>query len=215
MKTSHKILIGGYTVIAVLVIIVLMHIAVGTNDPYEDYQAPHAADVPSVSYTEYKLSPDICQRLLGVTPEDFFSQPYPFSWTEDFRTYSKLDENGNLILRLNEQQKRDWRNQYTDEIAVAKTHGIKISADYTYMTTWSYMETIDSDITASILALRGLEINQLLNGQDPAELQITFVVMDAGTQTPVYTALWPIDEVKYTSGEYKLSSITQGSVTGT
>ena len=211
MKTSYKVLIVSYAIIIVLVIAIFIHIAVGRYDPYEDYQAPQAADVPSVSYTEYQLPTDICEQLFAVTPEEFFKQPLDFSWTEDFRTYSKLNKKGYLVLRLNEQQKEDWRQRYAVRIGVAKSREIEISSDYTRMTTWSYAETIDSDITAAFLAMDGLIINQLLDGQDPVALQVTFTVMDAGTQCPVYSVLWPMEEARYTFNEYKLSSMTQGN----
>ncbi len=206
MHISHKTFIGA--LLFVIAFIVVLFIGANTYEkPEEIYVAPHSEDLPGVTYTEYRMSSDTCVLSFGRPADEFFSRPYDFSWTEDFRTYSRLEDNGDLLLRLNEQQKNDWWNHYNEAIQLVKDRGVEVASDYTKVTLRGYKETIASMMMPVIFAMRGFHVRQVLNGTEADEVQIEVVVIDAGTDDVVYSVVQPQEPLHYSHEGYGLSSI--------
>ena len=206
MHISHKTFIGA--LLFVIAFIVVLFIGANTYEkPEEIYVAPHSEDLPGVTYTEYRMSSDTCVLLFGRPADEFFSRPYDFSWTEDFRTYSRLEDNGDLMLRLNDQQKNDWWERHGKEINQANDVGVEISSNYTKITLRGYKETMGTLVHAAIVSLRGLHVRQVLNGTQPGQTKVEIVVIDAGTDDIVYSVVDPQEKLHYSYEEYGLSSI--------
>jgi len=207
MRPAYKLL--AFAWIALVVAIVSVFIIANMDEPVEEstYVAPHSVDRPGVTYTEYRMSNDTCSVLFACSVEEFFGEPYDFSWTEDFRTYSRKGENGDLLLRLNDQQKKDWIARYSKAIKRARDVGVEFSDDYTKITLRGYKETMGKLVHTCMWSSTGALVQQVVAGTEPDKAQIQVVVIDAVTNDVVYSILCPQEPFFYSYDAYGLNSI--------
>ena len=140
--------------------------------------------------------------MFSQKPKEFIKKADNWaSWTDDFCISAKVDAQGNLLLTLNQEQKNAWRFHFSSDIDKAKeSDGIVISEDYTQ---FSYSQTQKTEVALDVMlfynAFHGCFVNQLLNGVDPENMYIDFVVFERNTNEVLYQAKWPEEEVQFES----------------
>lgn len=88
-KSKKKIYILGLFVLIIVVCLIVFH----------------------SNYNVYKLSPAVCNTVLGVSPGDFvFSQGQNTLLVNEY-TYATMDGDGNLILILTNNERDDWKSR--------------------------------------------------------------------------------------------------------
>lgn len=146
--------------------------------------------------TTYTIPPKTCVALFGETPKEFAKNPNDWDTWEDFCVDSKVNNAGNLELKLSDKQKATWKNFYESHLQDAKKlEGIYISDDYTKMSVALTSKTALEQTSASIMAFKGCFVNQLLNGKDPETMFIDITFTDAETGSTIAHANWPDEEI--------------------
>ncbi len=149
-----------------------------------------------VQATTYIIPTKTCVALFGETPEKFSKDPNDWDTWEDFCVDSKVDNAGNLVLELSEEQEASWKKFYESHIEYAKKlEGVYISDDYTKMSVAVTGKTALKQTSASVMAFKGCFVNQLLNGNDPETMFIDITFTDAETGTTIVHANWPDEEI--------------------
>ncbi len=154
-------------------------------------------DIAEQTLTTYVIPPKIAKALTTKEPEEFVKMETPMSGvSSNFCTSAEVDENGYLVLALNEKQKRDWADFAMELINDAKeVKDIEISSDYTKVTVkWS--ASADNSITSLYATIECLTM-QLLNGKDPETLQVEYTVIDKYTDEILLHAIHPYDKTSY------------------
>ena len=65
----------------------------------------------NMNYTTYKLSPSVCNVILGVTPSNFVDNQGQDTLLKNGYTYAKIDKDGNLILILSKSEENAWKSR--------------------------------------------------------------------------------------------------------
>lgn len=159
--------------------------------------------------TTYVLPPEISLAIFGCEPSEFaYWELDIYSSTEDFREKAFVDVEGNLVLRLNEQQKEAFRNKNWG-ISVdylRKSENIQIAKDYTQVTILGYKETIVEDLTNIAFGYSSFLIEQLLTGKEPSTISVEFIIKDGVTGKTVYSVVAPGEAFSFGSKDYEFSS---------
>ncbi len=147
----------------------------------------------------YKLSPKISNIVTGYTPREFHELRGKDTALENNFTYSKVDGDGNLILILTDNEKRNWEKQTdTPMLNIAREAGnIEISPDYTQCTIRCYRETVTDDLISFVVVLPECVFFQVLNGQDSNNIKVTCQIFDANTGQLKYSAVYPDEEIEF------------------
>lgn len=163
-------------------------------------------DIAEQTLTTYVIPPKIAKALTTKEPEEFVKMETPMSGvSSNFCTSAEVDENGYLVLTLNEKQKQDWVDFEMKFINDAKASNVDISSDYTKMIVkWS--ASFDNSIS-SLLALGGCLTMQLLDGLEPETLQVEYMVVDNNSGDVLLQAFWPYDKIDYgvKDGEFHIN----------
>lgn len=149
----------------------------------------------------YEIPADLCVPILHVSAEDFFTRYCDYYDTlGDFRVYSKIDREGNLILRMTEEQRKgviEYEHDGWDETGsigvddLSEIEGIEVAPDLTSVTVSCYKDNaIDQYFTAR-LGSWGIPAIQLLSGAEPEEIKLDIILKDAVTGEVVHTRSWP------------------------
>lgn len=150
--------------------------------------------------TEYKIPSNITYAMWGLTPEEFFkSENFYFGLyddTEDFRKRAKIDQDGNLILRLTADQQAVWTSYAYTSVEDAEEASINVANDFSGFTICCYSEDLSNIIGKfPFYLVFDLATLQLLAGKDPATITVDCVVKDAGTEKVIYSATWPEEKI--------------------
>ena len=159
--------------------------------------------------TTYVLPPKISLALFGTNPEDFFKIDRDFySDCEDFRKHAKIDENGNLVLKLTKSQENALLKAEDSNIEKTKKNpGIIILDDYSEIIVTGDREQI-ADILWNefdILTITDMANRQLFSGKNPSEISIKVTVIESISNEILYTANWPSEPINFSfiDGIYK------------
>ncbi len=159
----------------------------------------------------YKLPPELCRRFFGCTPNEFFDKTMAYYDSEiDFRKKSKIDNKGNLVLVLDEQDKEAWKSTFIVDgffEGVRDNPNIIISEDYKNVTVNCYKETANADTFDSAFLLYALLVYQLFDGVSPDEICINYTVRDGVTEEVVYSERYPENEINFSTQGYNFSSM--------
>lgn len=86
--------------------------------------------VPFFLITKYVMPPEQSPGIFGYYAEDLWDEGrYP-----GFCVYSKKDEDGNLVVYMNQFQREAFLKDCNSTIDVARRTGVDISADYKTIT---------------------------------------------------------------------------------
>lgn len=137
--------------------------------------------------TTYKIPPENCEVLLGNSAEEFVKKYGNFLDFNDDVVCAKLDDDGNLLMTLTDQDAENWISTFQPYLDSAKaTDGIEISKDYRKITVKCFQENAADIFLKLTPAFTPCYINQVLNGIDPCDLNIEFIVLDAGTEEIIH-----------------------------
>ena len=141
---------------------------------------------------EINLTPIGCQRLFGISPEEFFDTELEFyDETGDFRPKSRIDENGDLVLVLSPNQQKKWRESewLSGFPEVVNDSKFEISSDLCTLT--YYFPTVnleDEEIEPLFMTiLTKMTVIHLLDGKDYREISIQCVEKDPITGEILYS----------------------------
>lgn len=150
----------------------------------------------------YVFSPEMCKLFFSTTPEDFFEEYY--SWyasSEDFREHASIDKDGNLVLRLTEEQENAhimaWNSNLEE---FKKVSGVEISDDYSNVIITGTKEEIRNILRYKLHIFLFVELSyrQLYSGKKPETITVTFTLIESSTGKTVYTATWPQETITIT-----------------
>jgi len=154
-----------WVIIVALVIILTIFLVLLINQNTEKTSEPER--------TTYVLPPKIVKALFNCSVEEFFSTyRETYQYVEDYRKHASVDKEGNLVLRLTKEQEEVTLYRLNDCLGRARSAGIEISDDYTYV---SYVCT-SSEFFKNYPFLLHYELcfRQLFSGKDPATISITY-----------------------------------------
>ena len=147
---------------------------------------------------EYRLPSLLCSNLFGCSPEEFLETDAALYISKnDFRTNAEVDEDGNLILQLNDAQVEDWIKFYLSDGHLAKADNsetIEISSDYKEATVYCYQDTVLSDVPTAIGSCRSMALYQIISGIDPNEVSVKVTLINPVTKNLVYSFDYPVKE---------------------
>lgn len=150
----------------------------------------------------YVFSSEMCELFFSTTPEDFFEEYY--SWyasSEDFREHASIDKDGNLVLRLTEEQENAhimaWNSNLEE---FKKVSGVEISDDYSNVIITGTKEEIRNILRYKLHIFLFVELSyrQLYSGKKPETITVTFTLIESSTGKTVYTATWPQEDITIT-----------------
>lgn len=151
----------------------------------------------------YVLSPEMCRLFYSTTPEDFFEDFNPL-WgdsCEDFKKHARVDKDGNLVLRLTEEQENAHIQAWNSNLEeFKKVSGVEIADDYSYVTITGNKEEIKHILQNHLhfFFLKEMPLRQLYNGKKPETITLTFSLIESSTGKTVYTATWPQETITIT-----------------
>ncbi len=147
------------------------------------------------STTTFKISTDGCLILFGYTAQEFVPIADTFgTWTDDFCETAVLDNDGYLLLTLNERQQKEWQDAWRPYVDKAKKcERIMLSEDYTEITLIGYQETIADDWLTFNCAYEWCVINQFLSSKDADSIRIEYTIIDGGTKEIKFQCTRPTD----------------------
>lgn len=158
----------------------------------------------------YEVPADLCKPIFGVTVEEFFETEFDYNdyFTDDIRTYSKIDRKGNLILRITEEQRQGiidssydgwnimWNLLGPNGItALIEDEEIEVASDLTSVTLSCYKDNVIDKCTKAYWGAAVFPRVQLLNGVEPESIGYDFIIKDALTGKVVFEGVWPDYEI--------------------
>lgn len=160
----------------------------------------------SDSLLVYKIPADLCKPIFGVTVEEFFETEFDYDdyFTDDIRTYSKIDRKGNLILRITEEQRQGIIDSSYDGWDLMGSIGItsliedkeiEVAPDLTNVTLNCYKDNVIDKCTKAYWGAAVFPRVQLLNGVEPESIGYDFIIKDALTGDVVFKGAWPDYEI--------------------
>lgn len=149
--------------------------------------------------TTFVIPSDMFLPLFGCEPEEFFSAPADWNGAcEDFRNYASIDQDGNIVLRLTDDQiLTDLAMSYSDLEGLNELEEVEISDDYTSITITGNKEEVLNvfENEFGIWTVFDMANYQLYGGRDAGTIFVTFTIVDENSGQIVYTATWPDEEI--------------------
>ena len=149
--------------------------------------------------------------LMKQTPEEFCENIGKNTLLENSYTYARVNEKGNLILILNDEELQMWKNKMLDNPmrkSMKKVDGYKLSEDNTKFTAKCYRETaIDLSIACGACATESIFL-QILDKKDYDSIKFEGFFIDAVTnETKYHLVFKPGKSFKTNFNAKKFSSI--------
>lgn len=148
----------------------------------------------------YVLPPKIALALFGCEPEEFFDYPYNYGddSCEDFRNHASIDQDGNLVLRLTDEQILTDLAAYDSDLErLDELEAVEISDDYTSITiTGNKEEVFDVfEREFGVLTVFDMAHRQLYFGKDLDTISVTLTIVDKSSGQIIYNVTWPDEAV--------------------
>jgi|GEM_PF-1048412 len=181
-----------WVIIVALVIILTIFLVLLINQNTEKTSEPER--------TTYVLPPKIVKALFNCSVEEFFSTyRETYQYVEDYRKHASVDKEGNLVLRLTKEQEEVTLYRLNDCLGRARSAGIEISDDYTYV---SYVCT-SSEFFKNYPFLLHYELcfRQLFSGKDPATISITYNIIAKTTKKVICNSTFPESGFNFDGGD--------------
>ncbi len=164
----------------------------------------------------YEIPADLCKPIFGVTAEEFFETEFDYDdyFTDDIRTYSKIDRKGNLILRITEEQRQGiidfsydgWDLMGSIGISdMIEDEGIDVAPDLSSVTISCYKDDVISKCYTAFVGMSMIPQVQLLNGVEPESITFDLIIKDALTGEVVYSNAWSDCEITVYQDTFDLS----------
>lgn len=147
----------------------------------------------------YVLTPQMVSAFFGVELEDFFNAPVDWNGAcEDFRNHASIDQDGNLVLRLTDEQILTDLAAYDSDLErLDELEAVEISDDYTSITiTGNKEEVFDVfEREFGVLTVFDMAHRQLYFGKDLDTISVTLTIVDKSSGQIIYNVTWPDEAV--------------------
>ncbi len=155
------------------------------------------------------IQADACEDVFGCTVEEFFDKDFDFyNKVGDFRKTSRINRQGDLVLRLTQTQANTLCLYLQEDVRNAeKQYNIEVSDDYSTITIYGYKETVYQDAVKAMLLGEKTVVIRALKGQD---FLCNFVIKEGSTGKDLWIdGVNDPDEFDYIVRNYNFSSITE------
>ncbi len=163
----------------------------------------------STNLTEYVIPAKLSQTLLGYAPENFQENQHKIFSQADFLNNSRVDDSGNLVLKLSKEQETTVLEFYDSKLnELNEIDGVDISEDYKTLNIIGDENTI-SEIywnNMGIYTIHDMAFRQLFNGNNPETISVTVTITEQGTSKKLYTATWPNEKIVFSVKNYEFSN---------
>ena len=151
-----------------------------------------------MSSREYIISPDVTEWMFNSTPQEFLREytnyENPFN---SFGTEARIDDSGNLVLHLTDEQIEAWKESCGGSITVAQNIGYVIKEDYSEFSIIGNKEEVKRKLANFPLWLiHELFLMQILNDVDPHNVSVHAMIIEESTQNILYEAVCPEQELR-------------------
>ena len=162
-----------------------------------------------LSRSELVVPAGACKDVFGCTEEEFFDKEFDFyNKVGDFRKTSRINKQGDLVLRLTLTQANTLCLYLQEEVHNAEEeYNISVSDDYSTITIYGYKETVYKDaVKAMSIGQKAITI-RTLKGKD---YLCNYVIKDGATGKDLWIdGVNSPDEFDYIVRNYNFSSITE------
>ena len=141
---------------------------------------------------DYVLTPEQAEDVLGCSMEEFVKYPYvsdPESTTSLRGFYCgtvKINEEGNLVLRLTYEQRQYWKAMLLYRLNLADSNpDLNLSSNYRRLEIYCYREDFEINAESARKAIYACQIRQLLKGRAPEKIKVDVILIDAVTKQTV------------------------------
>lgn len=140
----------------------------------------------SITYT---ITPKFSDAFLGKSAQEFCETDGEGTIFYNNLKTSYVDDNGNLIVKLTEEQNENIRKECFSKIQKTKDQLI-YSSDYTDISVYVFQETCAEKSIVLGLNLRFFAMAQLLNGVEVENIKVNYKIIDAGTYEELVSYTW-------------------------
>ena len=149
----------------------------------------------------YIISERTCNTMFSHPPEEWEEAANISYWAQGEYVSADVDEEGNLVLVLNDKHIAHWKRELTESIKTQQDaekrdgEGYGFEYDETYTT---LIYNADREVSFGVIIGLGIlvpkfAIMQMLNGADPNEWYVDITVKDVETGITVKTGRVPDD----------------------
>jgi len=148
----------------------------------------------------YVVPPKACNTLFSNSPEDVVLFKDESPWIDGNYVSMEEDEDGNLVIVLNDKHVEHWREEILDifkkinEADAQYGLGVYLSEDYTEMKYYTNKDVYDVSAIGIGLIFPYCGILQMLDGVDPNEWYVDIKVIDVDTGITVKEGRLPDDK---------------------
>ncbi len=156
------------------------------------------------TYSTYSISPNLTRALFGQEPSDFLLTER--DWYK--RECAGIDKSGNLILKLNNDEKEKVLTYYDNDLdELDALPQVQISEGYKVLKITGTKASVE-DVIANelgLLTFHEMAIRQLFLGVSSDDVSVTVIVEEEGTNTIVYKATWPKESIELAVKNWEFS----------
>lgn len=148
-----------------------------------------------------------CETIFNMTAQKFDDQNGRGTIFEGNIISAKVDKKENLILKIDNNQKEKMEKECFSKFALNKGNSVVFSPNYDRITIEIYKETSSNVVTAH-QTVRYCVFYQILNGKDVEDVNVEFIVLDAGNGKELMNINWPKIENNIETYTFDTESIT-------
>ncbi len=167
-------------------------------------------------YTTLTLSEDLCQFMFRCEPNEFsLDNQYLPQHGKNFCKKYGVDSNNNLKIVMSDFQCEEWEGYYdyltsfhntdkNDSSAILHYGEVILSDDMYTVTLYTFSRGLSFNAQGGEEAVKKCIAHHLINGVEPQNIVINFVVRDAGNDNIVYKATCPPDDISFENWIYDI-----------
>lgn len=175
----------------ILFLVIVVFLIVGCNGNTSQNATDGSED------KEYILNAKTCQTFMGCSPNEANKALKESNWVQGHFQSAKVDERGNLVLVLSDEDIEHWKN-YINQLFEKKStaeeaDGFKFLVDDDYKCIETYVNKEVYSAAGFSLTFMSVYcgIMQMLNGEDPNEWYVDLKMYDVKTEILITEARFP------------------------
>ena len=142
-----------------------------------------------------------CVAMFGCTPDVALESIDESYWIQGEYVSAEVDEEGNLVLVLNDKNIRHWKKELQEGIETkynadkrdGEGYGFEYDETYSAITDHTDRKIYGGVVIAFGFLIPEFGIMQMLNGTDPSQWYVDITVKDVETGTTIKTGRMPDD----------------------
>lgn len=150
---------------------------------------------------KYVISDDRCVSLFGGTSEAVADNIDESYWIDGNYVSADVDEDGNLVLVLDDKHIQHWKKELTEYIetkyntekSYGEEYGFEYDKTYTNLIYYTDREICGGAMVDLALLLPKFGMLQMLDEKDPNKWYVDITIKDAETGTTIKTGRMPDD----------------------